>query len=60
VATLSTFVLRVKTLDCLGLVDGAALRRYPLGGVVVELWYLGLVSVSLVASLVICSFFAYL
>ena len=36
VVTLAVGGLRVKTIDHLGLDDSDALRRYPLGGVVVE------------------------
>ena len=51
--TLAALGFRVKTLDHSGLVGGGVLRRYPLGGVVVEPRHLGLVSLSSVASLVL-------
>jgi hypothetical protein len=40
VGTFSMPVLRVKTLDLLSLDRGGVLRRYSLGGVVAELWFL--------------------
>jgi hypothetical protein len=39
VVTFPASGLRVKTLD-FGLDDGGVLRRHPLEGVVVELWFL--------------------
>lgn len=49
-AVVGTFVmleLRVKTLDRLGLDGGDAMRRHPLGGVVVEFRYLSIRAVVL-------------
>lgn len=55
-ATLSALGLRVKTLDPCGLdYGGARLRRYLLGGVIVELGVLGLSTVSSVLSSVLSS-----